>query len=1221
MDHSSETAPPVGARYALSDQLGEGGMGAVFRATDRLTGHTVALKRVTAKAENLTFNSASESTNYRLALAREFKVLASLRHPHIINVLDYGFDDEGMPFVTMELLEDADTFLAVGRAAGSLERQANLLIELLQALAYLHRRGILHRDLKPGNVLVTADKSVKVLDFGLAVGRDEAMEAAGTLAYMAPEILQQQPATIESDLYAVGVMAYELFAGKHPFNTQNIQHLLTDILSTEPDLTPLEHRARETMEIPAIEMEDRMRKAGLEIPEEALGQTVIGGVLDDIDRTQSIDDKPDIAATEIDPERVAPSVSNLPTEIDPDAIVEQAAALQTEVDHGDRTEPHSADDALKTAPVDSLENPPKTGIEASGFSAKVDTQDLPAAAPATLAGIVGKLMSKAPESRYRDAYSVINDLCVALGMSAPEESPAIRESYLQAAAFVGRDSELKSLSDALAETLDGRGGSWLISGESGVGKSRLMDELRIQALARGATVLRGQAVSDGGLSYQVLREPLRRLTLSTPLDDVDAAALYDLAPDIGQLLGREIPQAPVLEGEAYHQRLQGAIVAMFQKQDNPLLLLLEDLQWADESVAVLNALSAVVTNAPVMIVGNFRKEERPDLPDELPDVRVMTLDRLNEESVADLTFSMLGEAGRQSDVLDLLQRETEGNVFFLVEVVRALAEEAGRLGEIGRMSLPEFVTTGGVSAVIERRLARVPSGGRDLLRLAAVAGRELDLAILDTLRNTVDLEDWLTACANSAVLESQDGRWRFAHDKLREATLGAMKENEISVAHRRVAEGIETAYPDAPEQAAILAHHWRRAGNARKEFSYVKSAGDYDLHTSAFADARSHFERALDLAPQVADADTEHEQFEIQLKLGDILQNLGNYPEAIDFLDRSLTYFRNVGAAAGIARALNLKGDVLWRRAEFPQAITACEESLAIYREQGDALGIARTLNRIGMAIVQQGDHGAATPYLEESLDYAHQSGDPNVTASVVNNLGVSAFAQGQYDRAGAYFQEGLDLARAVGNRQRAATLLSNLGSIYGTMEDFDRATTCFEESLALCRTIGEKRGVAQALDNLGALAEMLEDFDRARHYLEESLTLARQVGAADRTASALYNLGEVARKTGDLREADGRYQEALQIADDSGNLPYILDAVLGLAQIADDPARRVEWLSLVLNHPAAYDFARESAQEALSALENEIDSKAFEAAKLAGASLELDDVVASILSTNTGAS
>jgi serine/threonine protein kinase len=232
----------VGGRYELRAQLGAGAMGTVYRATDRLTGNIVALKRVTLPGDQLDFAlRAQQDTDYRLALAHEFRTLASLRHPNIIHVLDYGFDAQNRPYFTMALLEGAKTILDASRDQ-SLMVQLRLIAQVLQALAYLHRRGILHRDLKPGNMLVTPLDQVKLLDFGLADALVHANGAVGTLAYMAPEVLRNQPLSQASDLYAVGVIVYQLVVGQHPFNVHDPVRLTRDILHRIPDLSVIGNR-------------------------------------------------------------------------------------------------------------------------------------------------------------------------------------------------------------------------------------------------------------------------------------------------------------------------------------------------------------------------------------------------------------------------------------------------------------------------------------------------------------------------------------------------------------------------------------------------------------------------------------------------------------------------------------------------------------------------------------------------------------------------------------------------------------------------------------------------------------------------------------------------------------------------------------------------------------------------------------------------------------------
>jgi predicted ATPase len=170
---------------------------------------------------------------------------------------------------------------------------------------------------------------------------------------------------------------------------------------------------------------------------------------------------------------------------------------------------------------------------------------------------------------------------------------------------------------------------------------------------------------------------------------------------------------------------------LFRRLQQPTMIILEDIHWAGtESLAVLNQLNQIIADLALMVIASFRDDEQPDLPTKFPSMRLVHLERLNAREISELSESILGAGGKQPTVIDLLRKETEGNVFFLVEVMRVLAEEAGELERIGSMPLPRQVIAGGVQQIVQRRLDRVPARWRLLLNLAAVGGRQLDLSVL-----------------------------------------------------------------------------------------------------------------------------------------------------------------------------------------------------------------------------------------------------------------------------------------------------------------------------------------------------------------------------------------------------------------------------------------------------------------------------------------------------------
>lgn len=1020
-------------RYRLLEQLGEGGMGTVFRAYDRLTGQMVALKRVVASAEQLQFTTRSAEEDLGLALAKEFQALASLRHPNIISVLDYGFDEQGLPYFTMELLDRPQTILDAGRNQ-PLDRQVDLLAQVLHALVYLHRRGILHRDLKPSNVLVVNGR-VRLVDFGLAVEMTQTSDIGGTLAYIAPEILDRQAASPSADLYAVGVIAYELFAGRHPFEDADLAAMMERITHDPPDLGPI---------------------------------------------------------------------------------------------------------------------------------------------PKPLTTIIQRLLAKSPEARYTDAYRVLLAISNATEQSLRLETTAIRESFLQAARLVGRESELGMLLDSLKQAVAGWGSAWLISGESGVGKSRLLNELRSRALVSGVLVLRGQGMSGGGLSYQLWREPMRRLALSIDLSDFEASVLKALVPDIGALIEREVEDLPELHSSAQHRRLALTILDVLRRIQKPTLLLVEDLQWTNESLRILSQVTPLAARLPLMIVGTYRDDDCPELPIPLPETRHVRLKRLSPEAIAELSASMLGETGKRPHVVNLLRRETEGNAFFLVEVARTLAEASGSLMEVGSATIPDRVFAGGVQQVIRRRLDRVSAPARPLLKCAAIAGRQLDLDLLRViarkLHTSQGLDSWLMTCSNAAVIELQDGHWRFAHDKLREALIDDLQADERIRLYRIVAEGFEAVYSKSEGRGSQLADLWRVAENPVKELEYAYLSSKQSIHVSEHAEGQKWCERALAILQQGAiqnETERQHWRVTLQILLGELYAVQSDYSRAKTTLRSGLE----------MARAIN----------QLPKV--------------ADALG------QLGRIAYWEGDYLTGTAYLLEALDIARQLSDLSANIYTLRQLGNIANAEGNYDEAETYLQDSFTLAKNIADRVSMARALNSLGNTESGRGNLGKAVVYFEDALAMCRAVGDRAGIGIQTGNLGITHYKLGNFDVAARFSREALQVGREINNSSLVANSHVNLGMVAVAQGETQQAHAHFVEALTICRATGDLPNLTSAIAGYAYLRFRLGRSgaVELLTFAMHHPASTDETRQRCDKLLIACYDRMHADEIAGALARGRALDPD--------------
>ncbi len=698
----------IGGRYELLNRLGAGGMGEVYRSRDRLTEEIVALKRAlqmpvaladttptqrvasssvdeseTVPVSRHTVRSSEKEQMVRLALASEFRVLSSLRHPNIVSVLDYGFQSTGLPFFTMRLLNESHPIVRASRGQ-SLDLQLDLLFQMLQALSYLHRHGIVHRDLKSSNVMVTG-RHVTVLDFGVSGLPEHAV--AGTAGFIAPEVLRGARPSPTSDLYAVGGIAYEMLTGGPLYPSRPLP-------GEGPDLRRL-----------------------------------------------------------------------------------------------------------------------------SGFGA--------------VGEIVKTLLSPDPIQRhYSDANRLIADLARAAGREVPAETSAHRESYLKAAPLTGRQAELALLSGAMESAIAGKGSAWLVGGESGVGKSRLLDEVRSRALVKGLLALTGRA-EENQAPYSVFRNSVLRLALVVDVSDEEAGILKIVFPEVERVLGRPVPGAAV-DPQIFQERLIEVMVGLFQRYKKPILLEIEDCHVVGESVRVMQRLTQIAETLPLLIIASFRDNERPQLANECPGMRLLRMTRFGHSEIRDVAVSMLGkEMGSSPAIVSFLERETEGNAFFLVEAVRELAEASGRLDRVSPEHLPEHVFSGGMKDYVRRRLDRLPAWAQSPVQVAAIIGRDVDLDVLRAAAPETDLDALLVACGDASILEGYGYQWRFSHDKLREAVLADIAgepRRELSLKVATAIEGVHGAAPDWIQAQAVL---WKEAGVADKAAHYLLLTAAQMLPTGA----------------------------------------------------------------------------------------------------------------------------------------------------------------------------------------------------------------------------------------------------------------------------------------------------------------------------------------------------------------------------------------------------
>jgi DNA-binding SARP family transcriptional activator/tetratricopeptide (TPR) repeat protein len=592
----------------------------------------------------------------------------------------------------------------------------------------------------------------------------------------------------------------------------------------------------------------------------------------------------------------------------------------------------------------------------------------------------------------------------------PAATAPLQDAEPPVSDFVGRAEELRVLLGALDEALAGRGGLVLVAGPPGIGKSRLLDELALRAVRRGARVLRGRCWEAGGAPpywpwFQSLRE------LGDPFADVPDAA-------------RSSPEAARFAlFEAVAELLAGAAATA------PLVLVLDDLHAADEPSLLLLQFVAGQVRAPLLVVGAYRDEAlEPDTPlaavaAELAReraTRMLALSGLAPEDVARLIATSAGEQPPERSVAAIYDG-TEGNPLFVGEVVRLLSAD-GRLAGVGDSVAGVLPIPPGVREVIGRRLRLLSDDCRATLTLAAVLGREFSFDALAAVSERAeealldDVEEGLRAQVLSELPGSAE-RLRFAHVMFRDALYGELRGPRRVRLHRDVGAVLEQLYAtDRDPHLGELAYHYVAAGEAAKAVEYARVAGDRAVRLTAYEEAVRLYGMALDAHGDSADP----ARGELLLALADAQARAGDDAAAKPTYLRAAELARSADLTELLARtAIGYGGRAVWMRALTDEALVPLlEDAIAAIGEQ-DSVPRVLLLSRLAAAIRSGESRERRETLTAEAVASARRLGDPTTLASALAAAEAGNSHPGRGPRRLAEAAEIVSLSIATGDDER----------------------------------------------------------------------------------------------------------------------------------------------------------------------------------------------------------
>ncbi|WP_395840272.1 protein kinase [Cystobacter fuscus] len=1120
-----------GRRFEILQSLGEGAMGQVFRARDEELQRVVALKLLFPREELAGMG------------LREARAIAQLDHENIVRIFDISEWAEGpgkspVPVLVMECLE-GESLAAVLRREKRLApwHALDIMRGVAAGLAHAHQHHIVHRDLKPSNVFITRQGTVKLLDFGLAWLTEGPsalphLPTAGTPAYMAPEQWRGQTVDERTDLWAAGIILYELLTGELPYPSMDLEELREQVLSPEP-VPPLRARhpeLRGELEsllsvVLAKEPSQRLLSAE-ELSEELreLGEHLRPG---------------HEASLSVAPQRrqvtlvscQLEGLSALAEEMDPEDFSELEAtfhqcASKVMQRHGGFVHLCMGDEALAcfgypVAREGDSERAVLAGLALPAAVREVLQGKVPPGSHAVLSARVGiytdmvVLDDILPELRGRtptiqgEAPRVVAWLARQAGpdevVIGPNTHNLVRRAFdtepLGSRTFdgrralavhrvlrsreaiirferahmgggtlsplVGRERELERLLDAWRRARERRGSYVLLSGEAGIGKSRLIQELLARVSPERPMRLRLQCWSQYSASalhpfIEVLQrnwlrpersrqENLRVVEAQFQQRGLSPIQVRLLAALMSLPVAEDSPHLRLTPQRQKEETLEAlALLLMWNAGEQPVLVVVEDLHWADPStLQLLGYLREKVERARILFVLSARPEFHPPWT-QGPGFESIALERLPAASTERLVKEVTRGQSLPAEAMRQLVARTDGIPLFVEEMTRVLLE--------GGASASIPVT---LQELLLARLDSLPRRQKQLAQLCALVGRTFSqtLLVILTGQSEPSLRRNLMGLVSAGLLQLQPDNtgltYQFRHALIQEAACQSQPRGMRRNSHRKIAHVLEKHFPGVAEtRPEVLAYHYEEAQEFQPAIHYWKKGGMLASLRSANEEAVSHLTQALKLLRSLPDAtEITKEELQLLIALGVPLAQVKGYQsaEVESTYARAQALFREVGEELPRLE-LGFWGSFAYysARARFDDAHEVANLLVSLGARQGNRELLCMGHRMMATNFFIWGDMARSLEHVEQARAHSDfdlerhrelavsQSVNPRVAVLAYGTLPLSVV--GQAEQAERFTHEALELAGRIGHPHTMALALTYCA--LGSQLRWDASTT-----------------------------------------------------------------------------------------------------------------------------------------------------------------------------------
>ena len=784
--------------------------------------------------------------------------------------------------------------------------------------------------------------------------------------------------------------------------------------------------------------------------------------------------------------------------------------------------------------------------------------------PEALERIIMRLLEKDPRDRYASTAALLLAVAEAAGKTAPTGSLLLGRGELFAAPLIGRKNEVNQLTTLIENARTGRGNGVIVAANEGMGKKRIVRDATLRAQLDGARVFTGRCPVNRKTIYAPFFEIFHQLVTA-----VNPHA--DVAEEIRRILRPVVAGEPEVvstgkQGDKYRlynrivqsmQDIYGYLNAGGDTSGTPLIIVIEDLQWADPSTAELfSFLIGEAKHNKLLVIGTLTLEHSSEASIEgntsgmvfweqrakegnFPLIRI---DALSEPLVREHIQSLLGEQNVTDEFVRWMLWESAGSPLNIRRIIDYLITHqhlqwapngwSVDLERIRSLRIPS-----GAASILLEKVDSLNPRQRALLEAAATCGEVSSVELLTKVSDLAPEETYqvIRELLRQGLLdESTDGKnLNVPQIHLRDAVYNLMNDRRRTDLHLRVGNALEALLLAGDSQLiGQIAYHFARANDADKGIRYAVEAGDIASRTLAHAEATEFYRSALELM-DLAGLE-ELRKSEVREKLADAYYRSDDYRSAMQsyqFLLKSIqARHRDDAPNADVARVMKKIGKVLTKRGEQDAALSYFQSAQAIYEQLNEPVEVAELLNRMAWLYKDKDDFNAAREAVEKAQAILEPMEPSIVYGYVFNMLGVLDYSVGNWQKSRDTLLEAVAIGTKVGSDQLKKVASTNLGNTLWKLGEWETALRYFKQNLELSEAEGDLWDLVTAYNNVGVVEFSRGNFHAAAAYFEKSVRIDEKIGALEYEALARENLGEALEAVGRWNEALSNYHRCMKL-------------------------------------------------------------------------------------------